>query len=366
MSAAFDLLRPGIFHESAPIDSVPLMDILMDFMSNRTFVVKIDKSTSKVTSLNVGCVQGSVLGPKLFGIYCRGLPDDLPSDAKLITYADDSYVINSGITSEEVRQKTEASLESHITFLRSIGMVVNTSKTELLYSSRTNGQLKVKTETMEIASRDSLKALGIYITPNLSWDKQVDFAINCSNQIIKRIKFLTKFLNTDELLKLLTSQYFLIIYYGAPIWAGSVSAKSWTRVNSAHYRALRAALRDFKGRKKRVDLDKESMRATPAEWGRYIICSTTIKLYNTSDTNIGQLLRKTAYLNDRMPYRARFIDGSKLKIGRQSLPYRIGPLFANISFDWTNVYSDDTIRRLLKTEFFKYYTPPPDPAPVTT
>ncbi len=191
----------------------------------------------------------------------------------------------------------------------------------------------------------------------------MDYTINRSNHIIKRVKFLSRFLTKDELLRVLTSQYFSILFYGAPVWMGSVSAKSWKRINSAHYRAIRAALRDFKGRRKRIDLDKESMRATPSEWGKYIVCSTTIKLYNSSDTNIGQLLRSSAYVNDRMPYRARFIDGSRLKIGRQSLPFRIGPLFSNISFDWSNLHSDDTIRSLLKTEFFKYYTPPPDPVP---
>ena len=52
----------------------------------------------------------------------------------------------------------------------------------------------------------------------------------------------------------------------------------------------------------------------------------------------------------------KFIDKSRLKIGRQSLPYRIGPIFAKMSFDWirTNL-SDDTLRRKLKSEFFRYF-----------
>jgi hypothetical protein len=55
------------------------------------------------------------------------------------------------------------------------------------------------------------------------------------------------------------------------------------------------------------------------EWANYSIASTVIRLYNTSDTRIADELRAAAYVNDHLPFRARFFDGSKLKIGRQSL-----------------------------------------------
>jgi hypothetical protein len=68
--------------------------------------------------------------------------------------------------------------------------------------------------------------------------------------------------------------------------------------------------------------------------------STAIKIFNSSDANIGIFLHESEYVNDRMPYRPKFIDKSRLKIGRQSFHYRIKPLFAKMSFDWTNQLSD--------------------------
>jgi hypothetical protein len=52
------------------------------------------------------------------------------------------------------------------------------------------------------------------------------------------------------------------------------------------------------------------MRATPFKWGNYYIASTVIRLYNTSDTRIADRLRSAAYINDRLPHGARFIDES--------------------------------------------------------
>ena len=135
-----------------------------------------------------------------------------------------------------------------------------------------------------------------------------------------------------------------------------MTAPSWKRINSAHYRALRAIYGDYRSKMKRVEFDKLSKSATPVEWAHYAIASATIKLFNTLDTNIARALRDSIHVNDRLPGRGKFIDKSRQKIGRQSLPYIIGPIFGNMSVDWiqTNL-SDDTLRRKLKSKFFRYF-----------
>ena len=51
------------------------------------------------------------------------------------------------------------------------------------------------------------------------------------------------------------------------------------------------------------------------------------------------------------------MDRSRLKVARQSLPKRIGPLFAKISFDRAGIpLSEDALKRLLKSEYFEYYS----------
>jgi hypothetical protein len=80
----------------------------------------------------------------------------------------------------------------------------------------------------------------------------------------------------------------------------------------------------------RHELDSLSKRATPAVWTKYSLASTVIKLYNSSDAYIVKALRESSYVNDRMPYKDKFFGKFKYKVGRQSLPNRIGSIFSDI------------------------------------
>ncbi len=357
MSAAFDLLRPNVFHSEVDGIDDGIMNVLMDFMSGRRIKVKLGGHESREESINVGCVQGSILGPKLFNIYCSKVVNAI-EDAKIISYADDSYVINSDTDIERLIKKTETCFSSHTGYLKSIGMVVNDSKTEMLYATRdkTRKSVVINVSGTTVSSTPKIKALGVQISDDLSWNDHVDYSLKRSRHIVPRIKYLRKWLNTEELLRLITSQYFSIVYYCCPLWIGSLTSTAWKRINSAHYRALRAVYGDYKMKLKRAELDKMSKRATPKEWAQYSIAATVIKMFNSSDTEMGHLLRRSVYINDRNPGKGKFIDKSRLKIGRQSLPYRIGPTFAKMSFDWVGFEgSDDALRRNLKKEFFKYF-----------
>jgi hypothetical protein len=358
MSAAFDLLRPSVFHMESSHINPGLLNIIIDFLSNRKIAIKVGNHVSGTENLNVGCVQGSALGPKLFNIYCASVATRLPNTSKIISYADDSYVINASDNLEALKIDTEACFEAHDTFLRGIGMVVNATKTELLLSTRQkpNPSFSISAGEHTVKASDSIKALGVIVRSDLAWTDHVNHALNRSRHVVYRIKHLRKWLTKDELLRLVTTQYFSILYYACPLWIGSLDSKCWRRLNSAHYRVIRAALGIFRSDMSRSELDKLSKRATPLEWSKYSITSTVIKLFNNSDTNIAILLRDSVYVNDRKPKKGKFLDKSRLKVGKQSLPYRIGPIFANLSFDWIDFHlSDDTLRRLLKQEFFTYY-----------
>jgi hypothetical protein len=102
----------------------------------------------------------------------------------------------------------------------------------------------------------------------------------------------------------------------------------------------------------RKELDELSSIATSAQWQNYLLALTVIRLYTLSDTNIAEKLRESAYINDRVPLKARFFDRSKFKIGCQSLQNCIGHLFSKISFDWITLLSNDVLRVKLKKEIF--------------
>jgi len=87
-----------------------------------------------------------------------------------------------------------------------------------------------------------------------------------------------KILNKRQFLKVANAQIYSTLYYAAPIWLNKMlTSNLWTKLRSAHYRVLRAAVRDYKKRKNMTDLNKDCKRATPKMWSNYIITSTVIK-----------------------------------------------------------------------------------------
>jgi len=68
-------------------------------------MVELDGKRSKEVILDRGCVQGSLLGPKLFSLYLYQLEQELGQNCTVISYADDTYVIISGRSLEDTEMK---------------------------------------------------------------------------------------------------------------------------------------------------------------------------------------------------------------------------------------------------------------------
>jgi len=72
LSAAFDLLRPKTFWKTLNnhIED-DLMAIIMNFLTNRSMMVEVEGKISEVVLVELGYVQGSILGPKLFSLFMK-------------------------------------------------------------------------------------------------------------------------------------------------------------------------------------------------------------------------------------------------------------------------------------------------------
>jgi len=130
MSAAFDLLRPDSFEKLLKNSLEPgIFNILIDFLADRKFLVRVEDADLSLENLDRGCVQGSVLRPALFSLYCKDLPSKLDK-AFTTSYADDTYVILSSGNLADLLELTKITMDRHFNYLDQLGMVVNKEKTE--------------------------------------------------------------------------------------------------------------------------------------------------------------------------------------------------------------------------------------------
>jgi hypothetical protein len=82
LSAAFDMLRPDILIRICREKKFPetICRVIYNFLTNRCGYVEINNQTSILKEIPIRCVQGLVIGPRLFNIYTSELENIIGPD----------------------------------------------------------------------------------------------------------------------------------------------------------------------------------------------------------------------------------------------------------------------------------------------
>jgi hypothetical protein len=325
LSAAFDMLRRKTLVNdliSNKLFDYRLIRVLDDFLSDRKCVVEVDGTRSEMFDVELGCVQGSVLGPKLFNLYTRQIPAILSSNAHITTYADDSYVIISLPKDADlnISEEVGACLFRHVEYLKGLGMVVNQDKTEIMYVQSKKSEscsASIVCGSSTILPLDKMKVLGLTMDSSLNWSKHIALTINKLSRLTGALRFMRKRLPDDKFLQVLTSQYYSTCYYANQVWLGSHTRMIDIRkLNGLHYKLLRIATKDWKNRTPRSVLD-EVGRARPTTWSKYSTASTAIKILRDKvPVRLHRHLKDTLYYERRASNVIKFFDKSSKRVGR--------------------------------------------------
>ena len=161
LSAAFDLVNIDLLLTRLKILGVP-NDIIT--------LLEPNIENSMVWDVDIGTVQGSILGPVLYSLFIRPLYDI----ENLIKIADDNYIINLNKNKKTALKDLELKLERILKWLEESGLKVNKIKTELTGFHRiqeTSCQLTL--DSVLINSKNNINVLGMTFDSKLSWDQQV-------------------------------------------------------------------------------------------------------------------------------------------------------------------------------------------------
>jgi len=356
LSAAFDLLRIDVLEEElrGKISS-GLSHIIRDFLTDRCAIVEINGVRSQKRLIPLGCVQGSTLGPRLFTLYCGGLKNKLGVQ-HFVCYADDSYVIITGTNLNETLSQTELISKKHVELLHNLGMKVNTDKSEVVIFNKTPIRAEVTIGTSKIMSKSDMRVLGIIFDEHLKWETQIRSILSKCRSKLSVLRRIKKRFTTDQFLKIVTSQYYSNLYYCSSVWLSTETRWILKRmINSAHYKALRISINDFKNRTSRDTLNNKLKRATPSEWSNYTTASLVIKIMRDKmPEHIHSKLSETIFSTRRKPQVGKFYNNARGKIGKQSIQNRLQHM-DRLTENWLHSdWNNDRIRTTLKKTFFQY------------
>lgn len=216
------------------------LQLLRDYLSNRKQRVKIGDFASDDESISYGVPQGSVLGPTLFLIYINDLCNAKIKNAKVFCYADDTAIVFSGISWNDVKIGAEEGLFQVSTWLRQNLLTLNVSKTNFMTftkynSSQPNNVFSLKLhkcnsvnsfcDCPNINKVDNTKYLGVIIDQRLSWHHHIELLMSRIRKTIWIFKILRHVASRELINQIYTSLAQSIQNYCIPIWGGATKTK---------------------------------------------------------------------------------------------------------------------------------------------
>ena len=217
LSAAFDVVNIDLLIERLEIIGLPadIVGLIKCWLKNRSFYVEINGLNSMFYDINSGTIQGSILGPILYAIYVSPLFDL----TDLSNFADDNFALTWHLNKQTAINQMQTKLEIITTWLKESGLHVNEQKTELcLFYKKDTPPVEIIINNARVRSESTMNVLGVCFDSKLTWSKHISNAINKANIALHAIKLIKKYFNNQEILQLLTSNFYSILYYNSEIW----------------------------------------------------------------------------------------------------------------------------------------------------
>ena len=165
----------------------------------------------------------------------------------------------------------ETKLKKIVDWLTNSGMNVNESKTELcLFHRGDSGPITVNINGNEVTSKKTINILGGIFDSKLQWSEQIAHCIKCSMNALNAIHLIRQYFKRDELLNLLTSNFYSILYYNSEIWHLPLLKPTLKqKILSASPRALNVCNKFIDNTISFEAIHESCKRATPCKMQKY-------------------------------------------------------------------------------------------------
>jgi hypothetical protein len=218
------------------------------YLSKRTQVVSCNKSTSAVSTLNLGVPQGSVLGPILF-LLCTNDVSQHIHIGKANIYADDTLIYYAGNTVDEVENVLQKCLDDVMKWYDGNRLVVNPSKSvSMLISTKhkksDTNTLQVTLNNNMVTQASSTKYLGVTIHECMLWDDHIDKLCSQLSFKISRLARIRAFTPLHVLRKIYVACVQPTIDYAINVW-GSTKAENLNKIQRLQNFAGRVIANNF-------------------------------------------------------------------------------------------------------------------------
>lgn len=258
IAKAFDSVwREGLIHKMYRIFNIDphLCRIIFNYLSSRTFQVKINSAMSPVHPIKAGVPQGGVLSAMLYIIYVADMPSPpiQINGIKRLQYADDILLYISSRNLIAAKARLETYIQETKKYLEKWKLLCSDEKSESIIFKNKKGAPTINriinTLTIQIGNtisrpKKQIKYLGVVFQKNGMHTRHIDNVINKTNAATYAIRPLLRKVNgLHTNIKLLCYKQLLrpIISYAFPCWS-NVSSHQMERLRRIERKCLRVCL----------------------------------------------------------------------------------------------------------------------------
>ncbi len=196
-----------------------------------------------------------------------------------------------------------------------------------------------------------MNVLGVIFDQKLQWSNQIASCASKSSKALCAIKLIRRYFSTKELLQLITSNFYSILYYNSEIWhLPTLKFNLKRKLLSLSANALKVCMKYDTSMISFETIHELNNRAVPKKYMLYRHALTLYKILNSHDyslewcsINFNQIFtsRQTNFMA---------VNNSVLKVGQNAFANRTFKLNNKIPLSWFN-NGVETFKIKCKKEF---------------
>lgn len=195
----------------------------------------------------------------------------------------------------------------------------------------------IKVGNDQIKSKSFMNVLGITFDSKLQWSNQVSNCVQKANKALCAIRLIRRYFNKSEILQLLTSNFYSILYFNSEVWhIPSLNHVLKQKLLSTSANALKMALNYPQELISFQNLHRMTDRATPEMFSNYKLALLLFKTFNDkfplqewTQLNFSIILttRQSKFAINRI---------NRLCVGNNAICNRLNVLNDKIPLTWLN------------------------------
>ncbi|MEL7308662.1 MAG: reverse transcriptase family protein, partial [Pseudomonadota bacterium] len=199
-----------------------LLSWIMNYLSDRSQVVKINSIISSEKQVTSGVIQGSVLGPLLFTIFVNDIDDNV-NNCVLLKYADDIRIYRCFKACPAHQNENSYLFQTDVNALMAWSMrwdlKFNYSKCCILHFGRSNIRSPYKLNNHDLTEKKLEKDLGILFSVDFKFDDYIHLIAKKANKQLGLITKVFSLKNPQVIIQLYKTFVRPHLEYNSIIWS---------------------------------------------------------------------------------------------------------------------------------------------------